>query len=245
MALANDPSVVTSLVPDNSPLYTYIQNFKNYQKLLAKLGFLEYQLSDDDSLTEIEKRVLQQKVKLAWKEVSNGKPVLKLYNGPLVQQAQTTLRYHKIVQQAYHSRSFVGNHCSKYIQQNVRNDLEASLEKICELSSNAAIYKRGQEVTSKYFKLNTLFLKIHTEVAGMKFIPEVQRDSIEVAIDKYLKFYWRKFPDSMIPKQYFIETHISPWIRKWGFGMAMLGNRVVRVYTENLVGFQGVYVPYC
>ena len=224
LALANDPSIVTTLVPDNSPLYTYIQNLKNYQKLLAKLGFLEYQLSDDDSLTETEKRVLEQKVKLARKEVSNGKPVLELYNGPLVQQAQTTLRYHKIVQQAYHSRSFVGNHCSKYIQQNVQNDLEASLlEKICELSSNAAIYKREQEVTSKYFKLNTLFLKVHTEVAGMNFIPEVQRDNIEVAIDKYLKFYRRKFPYSVIPKQHFLEDHISPWIRRWGFGMAMHG----------------------
>ena len=69
LALANDPSVVTSLVPDNSPLYTYIQNFKNYQKLLAKLGFPEYQLSDDDSLTETEKRVPEQRVKLAQKEV--------------------------------------------------------------------------------------------------------------------------------------------------------------------------------
>ena len=68
LALANDPSVVTTLVPDNSPLYTYIQNLKNYQKLLAKLGFLEYQLSDDnDSLTETEKGVLEQKTERNFK----------------------------------------------------------------------------------------------------------------------------------------------------------------------------------
>ena len=156
---------------------------------------------------------------------------MEVYNGPLVQQAQTTLRYHKIVQQAYHSHSFVGNHCSKYIQQNVQNDL-------------AAIYKRGQEVTSKYLKLNTLFLKVHTEVAGMNFIVEVQRDSIKVAIDKYLKFCRRKFPDSVIPKQYFLEDYISPWIRKWGFGMAMHGGQGGESIHRKFNRISR-YVPYC
>ena len=66
---------------------------------------------------------------------------------------------------------------------------------------------------------------MHTEVGGIKFIPEVQRDNIEVVIDKYLKYYRRKFPNSVIPKQHFLEDHICPWISKWGFGMAMHGEQ--------------------
>ena len=46
LALANDLSVVTSLVPDNSALYAYIQNLK---KLSEIISITKYQLSDDYS----------------------------------------------------------------------------------------------------------------------------------------------------------------------------------------------------
>ena len=36
LALANDPSVVTTLVPDNLPLHTYIQNLKKLSEITSK-----------------------------------------------------------------------------------------------------------------------------------------------------------------------------------------------------------------
>ena len=48
---------------------------------------------------------------------------LKYGQGPFTSCLETVLLKHHIARQAYHGKSFIGNHCNKYLQENVLKDL--------------------------------------------------------------------------------------------------------------------------
>ncbi|GFS12281.1 amine oxidase [Elysia marginata] len=49
--------------------------------------------------------------------------------GPIASALDTVLNKHRIIPQAYHSRSFIGNHCHKYLQPHVYTDLTSAIKK--------------------------------------------------------------------------------------------------------------------
>ena len=98
---------------------------------------------EDADLTERERTKLNKDIASLEAVVKSGKPKLNNQNGPLVQALEKALIRHKTMKQSYHSRSFVGNHCSKYIKTFVQDDISATLqETTCEFSGNSDIKKR-------------------------------------------------------------------------------------------------------
>ena len=131
------------------------------------------------------------------------------------------MKRYNIVQKSYHSRSFIGNHCSKYIKPCVQNDISTSnLEKVCELSSSSQINKEAKVISNKFQTLNSLYSAVHVKIGHINHIS----DDVEV-IQNYLTWFRKNFPLSTIPKMHFLEDHASQWIIKWGFGLALHGEQ--------------------
>ena len=112
---------------DNSLFHTYIADLRTKRKLLNHLGFLKDQNSSNSDLTNKEKETLTLEIASTEKKMQKCKPTLSVQSGPLVAVVLETLKQQNIVQQAYHSRSFIGNHCSKYIKQKVQDKISVTI----------------------------------------------------------------------------------------------------------------------
>ena len=151
---------------------------------------------------------------------------LGLTSGPVTAHLEVILKKHKIEIQAYHSRSFVGNHCSQYLKEPVFTDLCDSIpSKTAELTKNSHIQETAERISSKFKQLACLFSAVHRAVSHCNPIPESDIDDIQDLIDSYLAFYRQHFPMKILPKHHFLEDHATQWIRRWGFGMGFHGEQ--------------------
>ena len=49
----------------------------------------------------------------------------------------------------------------------------------------------------------------------MASVTETDLAEIETKLQKYLAFFWKKFPDALLPKHHLLEDHVLEWIEKW------------------------------
>jgi hypothetical protein len=147
--------------------------------------------------------------------------------GPIVSELDVVLQKHKIVRQAYHGRSFIGNHCNKYLKAAVINDLtESVVTKTYKLTDNHDIHCLADDIQSKFYTLNTLYSHVHKLVSHKNPIKKDKIKDIEVAIANYMQHYRGTFSDKrVIPKQHILEKHCVTWIKTWGFGLALHGEQ--------------------
>ena len=118
-------------------------------------------------------------------------PVL---SGPVTANLDAVLKEHKICTQAYHSRSFIGNHCNKYLKANVINDLtESVLRKTFQLTDNNDIRNLADDVKDKFFTLNTLYSSLHQHLCHKDPVMENDVNDIEDPISMYMNFYRAHF----------------------------------------------------
>ena len=151
--------------------HTYIADLRAKRKLLNHLGFLKVQRETDSDLTSKEKAKLKLDIEITEKKVQKCKPTLPIQGGPLVAVVLETLKRQNIVQQAYHSRSFIGNHCSKYIRSKVQDKILVNIqEKNCELTNNVELNEKVREIGTRFHNLNMLFEGVHREIGSMKGI---------------------------------------------------------------------------
>ena len=83
--------------------------------------------------------------------------------GPVTSNLDNVLKKNKITIQAYHGRTFVGNHCHKYLQPSVTHDVcQSVVAKTFQLSDDVEVQtNEAHEIASKYQILNELFARIH------------------------------------------------------------------------------------
>ena len=99
---------------------------------------------------------------------------LDVNHGPIGETLDNILQLNRIAVQSYHSRSFNGNHCNKYLQQNVltsicahaENELRNVLDKTgCNLENPCqAITKmieKAKHIKSNFLELNTKYRHVH------------------------------------------------------------------------------------
>lgn len=171
-----------------------------------------------DKVSVLEKKLDHQTAKL--------KP-LPFLSGPVTANLDTVLRGKKITMQAYHGRSFVGNHCHKYLKSDVIDAVcDSVLSKTAELCTNGSLRAKAYDVSNKFKDLNVFYSYIHECVSHQRKISTEDTEQIQQCIDMYLSFYRKEFPLSRVtPKQHLLESHCVPWIRRWGFGLALHGEQ--------------------
>ena len=147
-------------------------------------------------------------------------------SGPVTKNLDCVLNSHKIAIQAYHGRSFVGNHCHRYLQQPVYEDLCGSVvKKTYELTDSSDCHQKAEDVSQKFQTLNMLFARVHTCISYAKPFTEDMHNP-EHAIIEYMGFFRQHFKDvKIIPKQHILECHCLPWIEQSVFGLGFHGEQ--------------------
>ena len=198
------------------------------QKLLRELQFEE--ASTD--LTDKQKRALKSHLKKEIHQIedlinsANDNTSLDKLSGPVTSNLCKVLLRHKIVIQAYHSRSFTGNHCSKYLQPSVFKDLSNSIELITKsLTTNQHLVLQAENLGYKFEQLNALYSKIHQLISHSQQINSDELPAIQRSVTAYISYIRRTFPSSFPVKLHILEHHVIPWIERFGFGMGRFGEQ--------------------
>ena len=146
------------------------------------------------------KRDLIKNIKCSIKEINSA--ITKITNdaqlnkiaGPVTAELSNVLNKKRIKVQAYHGRSFIGNHCSKYLRETVYTAFsESVIMKAESLTEDEAILKKARHIAKKFKKLNELFSNVHSAVSHGSYIPEDDHDDIDSVVKKYMKYFRSKF----------------------------------------------------
>ena len=200
------------------------------KKLKKELTFEEAA----DELPKEKKKALLSQIKEEIKRIENlcdkltKSTKLDKRDGPVVAHLETVLNSNNITIQAFHSCSFTGNHCNKYLS--VYRDITSSVSaKAQSLTMNTDIRKQATSIAKKYRTLNCLYSKVHTSVSHSRAINEDEIEEAEESIKKYiLKF--RKYCDVFTPKLHILEHHVIPWMEMYGYGMGLHGEQGGRIF---------------
>ena len=201
-----------------------------------KLIHLKQQLNDLENNDSIPLNPLMKRVKhlthnieqiekkVAEKEKSTKLDIL---SGPVTANLDAVLQANGIRVQAYHSRSFIGNHCNKYLQEDVYTALcDGIVTKAKKLSKNPLTINKAYSLAAEYRELCRRFAQVHTLVSHGRPVNPADVTGIQKRIDAYMGYFRRHFPEqSVTPKMHMLEDHIVPWIEKWGVGMALHGEQ--------------------
>ena len=233
VAIAKDIAISPVTLSD-SIFHKHVQLYWEINKLKAQHREAIKLLEEVDESTPL--GVLQQEDKLKTRigqldasiEASRSAAAddLGLHSGPITCNLEVVLRVQKIEIQAYHSRSFVGNHCSQYLKQSVFTDLYASIPlKTTELTVNPRTQQRAEKTATIFKQVTYLFSAVHRAISHSDPIPESDIDVKQDTIDRYLAVYRQHFPMKILPKHHILEDNVVPWIRRWGFGMGFHGEQ--------------------
>ena len=160
-------------------------------------------------------------------ELLGHKP-LKPRAGPVCSGLDTILDRHGIVPQQYHKRAFVGNHCHKYIaKQTVFKELTSYVvEKTKLCTKQWKTISKARVLRARFDLLNRAYMNVHNAISHSKPIDRQDTPKIQKLIDKYILLFKSKFSKTKLtPKQHILLKHCVPWIRKYGFGLALMGEQ--------------------
>ena len=126
--------------------------------------------------------------------------------GPVMKAVQSVLDKHNIVKQAYHGGNFIGNHCHRYLVQNIYKEL--TKEVIYTVAKNTLqdqTIAHAFRVESKYNKLNEDFRNVHIALSHARPVTQDDINEAELAVKQYMTTYRRTFPHSITPKHHILE----------------------------------------
>ena len=155
-----------------------------------------------------------------------------MWAGPVVSNIDTVLKSHHIYLQQYHGGVMNGNQCANYIYLFTREAVANSVEAMTfSLTEDRALQRLATTMKEKYTTLNSLYRNVHTRVSHARPVEASDLPDIQEDIDNYMKFFRANFSQiqgadvRVLPKHHLLESHVIPWMRKWGFGMGFHGEQ--------------------
>lgn len=160
-------------------------------------------------------------------EVERKKSKLEPRAGPVASNLDRVLNKHEIALQAYHGRSFNGNHSNKYLEENVFGDLCDSVSsQTKDLVNEDNIEVQAASVTEKFRELNRRYSLVHTAVSHCEPVTYTECQDSDELISNYMRYFRRMFPEeNVIPKQHILEAHVPCFMSKWKTGMGKYGEQ--------------------
>ena len=232
--IAEERALCSTNTPPQTLFEHYIKKLRDIVSTQNKIIKLEKEYKDESNRDELDnqrKRDLLNEIEL---ELKNAKAdlkkleddaILSKFCGPVTYNLEVVLNHHNIKVQAYHSRSFTGNHCNKYLRDNVYSALTNSIIlKTKELTDNQHIIIFAESTAEKFRKLNEAFSKVHKSLSHCHPIPEDGFNDIDQLIKIYMQLA-RIHLNKIIPKHHILEHHCMTFVRKFGFGLGMLGEQ--------------------
>ena len=172
---------------DRFPEFVYMtrefRDFIQKEKLEENLRYLEGCLAFRE-LDGLNTEEYEAQIKGCEDEIANFKmKSLSKDKGPICCKLKHILAKHNIVPQAYHSRSFIGNHCHKDMTTQVYTDLTKHIvSTVVELTTEQAIIDKTFSVRTKFDPLNSAFVTVHNLVSHTLKIKQSTHHTISSAI---------------------------------------------------------------
>ena len=136
------------------------------------------------------------------------------------------LKRNKVDDQAYHWRSFIENHCIKYLKIKCTRDIGTNIWTLTSKHTDDTSIKRKATLTAERLKyLNEGFRTIYTNLSHCRPLVDSETNQIKRYVKAYMKFYRLHVPNRVFPKLHFLETHCLEWIEKYPFGMGLFSEQ--------------------
>lgn len=135
-------------------------------------------------------------------------------SGPVSSRLNDALRKNKIAVQAYHGRSFVGNHCHRYLKKETFTSIcDSVIESTVQMTDNIVIHHMADDCAENFKTLNGLYSAVHKGLSHT--LPLVREEMPELGdnIRAYMSFFRATFPGVKVtPKQHILECHSLPFM---------------------------------
>ena len=213
-----------------------LTSFDNHVRLLKRIEELKEKVIDLEVLVadsintkqkvKFEAELLKSAQELTELNDSLNETPLKQGTGPVTSGIEGVLLKHKIDTKGYHGGSFIGNHCHKYMHDQVYTDItKYIIDKTATLTNDEHILQLAQDIRLTFDTLNESFSKVHFQISHCRKIDQSELNSIQVNIQTYMDNYRKYFPNKVIPKQHILEHHCLSFIETYGFGLGLLGEQ--------------------
>ena len=147
--------------------------------------------------------------------------------GPCEKELDEVLKSLTVQRQAYHGKSFIGNHVHKMLQ-------EESIQKLCrsinlivnERTSDPEILDYADSISRKFEQLFTLYSSCSKLFNSCMYFQDSDLIDLEKCIIElfvYLRGVWPT--ESITPKLHMLESHVVPFIRMWRYGIGKYGEQ--------------------
>ena len=201
------------------------------RKLETELVFAEPNSDDEEPLanfqqlrSDLEERIAEKEDQI---EVLKSELDLPPRSGPVTSHLDIVLNEHKICKQAYHGKSFIGNHCHAYMKEETITHIgESIINKTADLTQEHHLRLRASTISEKFTTLNTLYSAFHANISHTRPVTEDDINTLDRDIAHYMSFYRTEFHRVRItPKQHLLEHHCVPFMRQHGFGLGLHGEQ--------------------
>ena len=142
--------------------------------------------------------------------------------GPLTATLDEALKKHKIHMQAYHGRSFVGNHCHRYLKEEIYTDVCESVKSKTNFVTIKSSLQMEAEKDVKQIQRTLCFICKSTKKNSHKNPITCGKEikSFELDIKQYLHLFRLSFPYiSITQKQHILECHCIDYIKRFQCGL--------------------------
>ncbi|XP_033646390.1 uncharacterized protein LOC117305619 [Asterias rubens] len=171
---------------------------------------------------------------IAEMENNQGTTELEFGTGPIASSLDGVLKKHKVNRQAYHGKSFVGNHVNKCCQIPVIDALTSQPRLMTDqlpldeltLEASATIRRNSAEIGVKFHEAFSCFADVHKAINHCNPITQSDMERTDVCIKHFLRVYRRCFPDASItPKLHMLEEHTMEQLRRFKVGLGLLNEQ--------------------
>ena len=172
----------------------------------------ELQPKQKKELLKVLKSTIQQQQSMVDRLLEEA--TLHKLSGPVTSHLDKVLQDNNIKVQAFHSRSSIGNHCQKYLQESTIDAIsQAVILRTTSLTSNLTILNSARETVKKFKVLNMKFSIAHTAIAHSRYVPDSDLKGIQATIDDYLVEYRGHYQKKIYPKLHMLEDHTVHWVK--------------------------------
>ena len=229
-----DKKMAKLIVKKNIKLKNLTSEYKKFVKLCRNLGIyeeekveLEEKLKSDISGQERDEALKLFEIVTA--EVDRLKIRTKFRNypsdsGPICQGIEHVLQTNNIKRQAYHGKSFIGNHCRKYITYKVQNQLAKVIKINIKMMQDQEFSESMKSKYSQFFQLNLIYNKIDSDLCA-QVINENVIKSAGTNINKFMSLYRSFVGGSVYPKLHFLDHHCLEALSRWKIGLGVMGEQ--------------------
>ena len=234
---ADDESEVPSYLPLDL-FKEYIFCLQQKKKLGEELVDMEGVVASATTLKEkknAEKRfsvITEELAKLSDKKLKKG-------SGPVAYSIEETLAKHKIESKAWHGGAFIGNHCAKYLNENVYTQVTDTVcKKTASLTENLELRQKAEQIKQTFDTLFASFAKVHDKISNTNKLTQDDQIYIQESIDIYMNNIRKFFPEKNVtPKMHILENHVVPFLQNFNVALGRMSEQGGELIHASMVKF--------